>query len=164
MSVAKQSSIFGGVGADLSGKRVLLVEDEFLISMDLEESLRQRGAVIVGPAATLGRALLLAGTKCALDCALLDINLQGDMVFPVADVLAKRSVPFMFLTGYEDIVIPPQYDDVPHYKKPFNYAAVMAALSRLLAKKTDLPTPPPSTGSIAVQSAASTTEASSTSE
>jgi len=106
MSVSQQPSIFGAVGTDLSGKRVLLIEDEFLISMDLEESLRRHGAVIVGPAATLGQALSLAGAKCAPDCALLDINLQGDMAFPVADALARRSVPFMFLTGYEEVVIP----------------------------------------------------------
>ena len=106
--------------------------------MDLEESPRRHEAVIVGPAATLGQALLLAETTCALDCALLDINLQGDMVFPVADALARRSVPFMFLTGYEESVIPTRYDDVPRCKKPFNYAAVMVALSRLLAENGEL--------------------------
>ena len=164
MSVSQQPSLFGAAGTDLSGRRVLIIEDEFLISMDLEESLRQHGVVIVGPAATLDRALLLAGTECAPDCALLDINLQGDMAFPVADALAQRSVPFMFLTGYEEVVIPTRYDDVPRYKKPFNYAAVMAALSRLLTEKRDLPKSPPPTGTITVPSAASTPEPTSTAQ
>lgn len=158
MSVSQQPSILGVAGTGLSGKRVLIIEDEFLISMDLEESLRQHGVVIVGPAATLGQALLLAGTTCAPDCGLLDINLQGDMAFPVADALAQRSVPFMFLTGYEEVVIPTRYDDVPRYKKPFNHAAVMAALSRLLVEKGDLLKSPPPTGTIAVPSAVSTAE------
>jgi hypothetical protein len=95
---------------------------------------------------------------------LLDINLRGDMAFPVADALAQRSVPFMFLTGYEEIVIPPRYDDAPRYKKPFNYAAVMAALSRLIAEKRDLPKSPPPEGAITVPSAAGTTEPTSTTQ
>jgi hypothetical protein len=68
------------------------------------------------------------------------------MAFPVADALAQRSVPFMFLTGYEEIVIPTRYDDVPRCKKPFNYAAVMVALSRQFAEKRNFLKSPPPTG------------------
>jgi len=132
MSVAQQSSFFGAVGIDLSGQRVLVVEDEFLIASYLVDWLRECGAVVVGPAARLGEALLLAKTKPPLDCALLDIDLQGDMAFPVADALAERGVPFVFLTGYRQDVIPARYANVPRYEKPFDHAALMQYLSSVL--------------------------------
>jgi len=134
MSVAQQSSFFGAVRIDLSGQRVLVVEDEFLIASYLADWLGECGAVVLGPAATLGEALLLAKTKQPLDCALLDINLQGDMAFPVADALAERGVAFVFLTGYGQDVIPARYANVPHYEKPINHAALMRGLARVLVR------------------------------
>ena len=68
------------------------------------------------------------------DCALLDINLNGDMVFPVADVLAERAVPFVFLTGYGQDVIPARHANVPRYEKPFKHAALMQGLSHVLVR------------------------------
>ena len=122
-------------GVEFSGQRVLVVEDELLISIDLADSLRQHGAAIVGPAATLREALALAGAKEAPDCAVLDLRLSGEMVFPVADALAERGVPFVFLTGYHEDVIPTRYANVPRFEKPFDHAAVLAELFRLVAQK-----------------------------
>jgi CheY-like chemotaxis protein len=92
--------------------------------MDLAESLTQCGAAVIGPAAALGEALMLADRKERPDCAVLDLNLNGEMVFPLADALAERGVPFVFLTGYREDFIPARYANVPRYEKPFNYAAV----------------------------------------
>jgi|HubBroStandDraft_6_1064221.scaffolds.fasta_scaffold99445_2 DNA-binding response OmpR family regulator len=133
MSVVQQSPFYAPARTELSGQRVLVVEDEFLIVSYLEDALREVGAQIVGPATTLQEALLLANTK-RLDCAVLDINLNGDMVFPVADELDKRGVPFVFLTGYTAEFMPARYVKVPRYEKPFRHTVLMQGLSRLLAQ------------------------------
>jgi AmiR/NasT family two-component response regulator len=86
----------------LSGKRVLVVEDEALVAMLLEDELRDAGAEIVGPAASLGHALRLIDRAAAdggLSAAVLDIDLDGRHVEPVADRLAALGVPFVFATG-----------------------------------------------------------------
>jgi CheY-like chemotaxis protein len=85
----------------LSGWRVLLVEDEFLIAEDLASVLSAAGATVVGPAYTVAGALSLIESGDALDGAVLDVNLKGEAVFPVADALLSRSIPFVFTTGYD---------------------------------------------------------------
>jgi DNA-binding response OmpR family regulator len=133
MSVVRQSPLYAPTRTELSGQRVLIVEDEFLIASYLEDALREVGAEIVGPATTLQEALLLVSTK-GPDCAVLDINLNGDMVFPVANELAERGVPFVFLTGYTAEFIPARYVKVPRYEKPFKHTVLIQALSRLLVR------------------------------
>jgi len=91
----------------LEGKRILLVEDEYFIVQDLARAFSAAGATVLGPAATLSEALELVVSSGALDGAVLDINLQGEMVFPLADVLVNRGVPFVFATGYGQEAIPP---------------------------------------------------------
>jgi DNA-binding response OmpR family regulator len=87
----------------LRGKRVLIVEDEALVAMLVEDSLLEAGAEVMGPAASVGEALLLiegAASDGGLNAAVLDINLAGEAVSPVADRLAAMGVPFLFATGY----------------------------------------------------------------
>jgi CheY-like chemotaxis protein len=87
----------------LAGRRILLVEDMLLAALELDDLLRSAGIETVGPAARLEQALALAERE-RLDGAVLDINLDGQMVFPVAEVLRRRGVPFVFLTGYDNAV------------------------------------------------------------
>jgi DNA-binding NtrC family response regulator len=85
--------------AGLSGLKVLVVEDEPLIAMDLQDLLTESGCTVVGPASSLEQGMRLMKEE-AVDGAVLDINLGREMVFPLADALAGQSIPFVYVTGY----------------------------------------------------------------
>ena len=112
----------------LDGRRVLIVEDEFLLADDLSQSLREVGAVVVGPVRTVSDALRLIEGGEAMDAALLDVNLGREKVFPVAEALRARRVPFCFTTGYESQSIPDRFADVPRFEKPLDSDAVARAI------------------------------------
>jgi CheY-like chemotaxis protein len=112
----------------LAGRRVLLVEDEFLIADDIALAFARLGVTVVGPVPTLARALSAIENSEHLDGAVLDINLRGEMAYPVADLLAQRGVPFVFATGYDQSVIPKRYRHVPWYEKPLIAEKVVQAL------------------------------------
>jgi CheY-like chemotaxis protein len=112
--------------------RVLIVEDEALVAMLLETILEDMGHVPVGPAATVEEALSLIASDAPLHAALLDINLAGQEVFPVAAALAERGVPFVFSSGYGAGGVPQAWQDRPTLQKPFTEAAVHDALNRAL--------------------------------
>jgi CheY-like chemotaxis protein len=114
------------------GRRILVVEDEYFLATELELELGEAGAVVVGPAPSVGQALALIGPDPALDCALLDINLGGEMVFPVADRLMAHGVPFVFATGYTARDIPDRYAGVPRITKPAEPQAFARALTEIL--------------------------------
>ena len=103
----------------LAGRRVLVVEAEYFLADDMAQALRKLGAEIVGPVPTLDKALALLAAE-PIDAAVLDINLKGQTVYPVADALIGRGVPFVFATGYGEAEVPPTYRDVPRWEKPFN--------------------------------------------
>jgi CheY-like chemotaxis protein len=86
----------------LKGKRILVVEDEALIAVMVEDMLTDMGSVVVGPAATIEQALELARSK-AIDGAVLDVNVRGERIDPVADALLARGVPMLFATGYGEV-------------------------------------------------------------
>jgi len=113
--------------------RVLVVEDELMIAM-LFESILDASAecTVIGPFARVKLALEAARNE-PLDAALLDIHLAGEPVFPVADVLAERRVPFAFVTGYSKDVLPPLYRERPLLQKPFRPQAVLATLAMMIA-------------------------------
>jgi CheY-like chemotaxis protein len=117
----------------LDGLRVLVVEDEPLVAMDIAAVLRRAGAAVLGPAHRLDAALALAAEE-VLDGALLDINLAGANVFPLADALAARGVPFMFLTGYEPEILPQAHRDRPLYRKPYTSARLVKAVAKVLGR------------------------------
>jgi CheY-like chemotaxis protein len=103
---------------DLTGLRVLVVEDEAAISLLLEDMLLDFGCEVVGPAARLSAALD-AVTKEQIDIAILDVNLAGEPIYPVAEALEARSIPFVFSTGYGSQGIKDAYRDRPVLQKPF---------------------------------------------
>ena len=117
--------------AALAGRRVLVVEDEVLVAMLLETALEDENCTIVGPCGTVSEALEAARDE-ALDVALLDINLGGELVFPVAEVLAERGVPFLLLSGYGDVALPSNRRHWPICTKPFNLHDLMTVLSNLV--------------------------------
>ncbi|WP_210526686.1 response regulator [Rubellimicrobium arenae] len=114
-------------GALLRGRRVLVVEDEFLIAEDLCEELQSCGAKVMGPAASVAEALALLDHGPAPDMAVLDIGLEDEKVYPVADALRARGIPFVFATGYDAWVIPHAYTDVPRVEKPVGLRGVSLA-------------------------------------
>ena len=113
------------------GLRVLVAEDEALVSMLIEDMLADAGAVVVGPAATLDEALSLARTE-TVDIALLDVNLAGKAIFPVADVLCERGVPFIFASGYGEAGIIEDHRGAPVLQKPFREADLNRALAAIV--------------------------------
>jgi CheY-like chemotaxis protein len=113
-------------------RRVLVVEDESLVAMLLETILEDMGCVPVGPAATVDEGLQLVGGDEPLDAALLDVNVAGKQVFPIAEALKARGVPFVFSTGYGEGGLPDEWRGQPTLQKPFTEAAVRDALLKAM--------------------------------
>jgi CheY-like chemotaxis protein len=109
--------------------RVLVVEDEGLVAMLLEDMLDELGHRVVGPAATLERALELARQE-AVDIAVLDLNLNGEDASPVAEVLAGRNIPFACATGYGEL--PEPLRGKPILPKPYDLEALKSVIARLV--------------------------------
>lgn len=113
----------------LAGRRVLVAEDEYLVAIDLAESLSEMGIEVFGPAGAVSEALdLIATFGDRLDAAILDINLRDEFVYPVADELVARNIPFIFTTGYDALAIPPRHAAVPRCEKPINRDTVVRLL------------------------------------
>lgn len=110
---------------------ILIVEDEYLLADDLATELRDHGATVVGPAATIEQALALLAENPPLDGAVLDVNLRGQPIFPVADELAGRGVPFVFATGYDSAAIPERFGGTPRCEKPLRLTDLVKALARV---------------------------------
>jgi PAS domain S-box-containing protein len=119
----------------LSGRRILVVEDEPLVALDLEEQLSAAGCEIVGPAGTIESARKLIATA-AFDAALLDANLAGHPVDALASELAQKGVPFAFATGYGREALPPAFRQSPLLAKPFAAGQLLAVMSALMAGRT----------------------------
>lgn len=116
----------------LEGHRVLVVEDDLAIAMGLEAVLADAGYQVVGPVGWLSQALQTAERE-TLDAALLDVNLSGERVFPLADALMDRGVPFIFLTGYGTDGLPDRYRRCPTLTKPYRPEALLSVLAQTVA-------------------------------
>ncbi len=115
----------------LTGRRILIVEDEYLIAMDLALKLGDIGADVVGPAGSVAEAMeLVESTGGSLDGAVLDVNLRDERVYPVADALAALGVRFIFASGYDAGLMPPAYAEVPRCAKPIDTAMIIRFLSQ----------------------------------
>lgn len=117
-----------GKGPLLAGHRLLVVEDEELIGMMLTDLLEELGAAVVGPAASVGEALPLA--EETVTGALLDLSLRGETVYPVADRLAERGVPYIFITGYGQGHLAARHAHAPILTKPLGANQLAEVLSR----------------------------------
>ena len=107
----------------LAGLRILIVEDEAMIALLIQDVLEEIGSVIVGPASRIPAALDLIAAE-AVDLAVLDLNLAGQPVYPVADALMARGIPFVFLTGYRSDGIDRRYAHIPALQKPIDPGAL----------------------------------------
>jgi CheY-like chemotaxis protein len=116
---------------EVPGRRVLIAEDEYLVAKRMVEEFAKLGVETIGPASTVKRALDLVGHSGPLDAAMLDIKLRNEMIFPVADALRARGVPFVFTTGYSQKIIPDRYKDVVRYEKPFDVAEVARVVAQI---------------------------------
>ncbi len=121
------------MNSQLSGRRVLVVEDEVMVSWALEDMLAALGCQVVGPAARVSQALDMVREE-AIDLAVLDVNLNGQKSFPVADALVARGVPFVFSTGYNRDGFPDTYKVFPVMQKPYAITELTTALAGLLTK------------------------------
>jgi CheY-like chemotaxis protein len=117
-------------GRRLAGKRLLVVEDEPLIALEIVDGLQSAGAHVLGPAGTVSEALrVIANTK--LHAALLDANLGGDPVDDVATALVRSNVPFIFVTGYGREALPRGFATTPMLSKPFSPEQLLDAAARV---------------------------------
>jgi DNA-binding response OmpR family regulator len=120
----------------LHDRRILVVEDEYMLSEDVRELLEAEGVVVIGPVARVGAALALVDSGEPIDGAVLDINLQGEMVFPLAEKLLETGIPFLFATGYDAEAIPSRFAEIVRCEKPLKAEQVRRALKRLVAGRT----------------------------
>lgn len=111
--------------------KILIVEDEALIAMLLEEMLADRNFQVAGVAATLEEGEQLA-EELDIDAAILDVSLNGSYVFPVAEKLSERGIPFVFTTGYGEAGLPKQWSDRPVFTKPYDITELTEALAQLM--------------------------------
>src|SRR5215469_16205738 len=121
---------------ELEGVRVLIVEDEYLVAVLIEKILESAGCIVIGPIPRLSEALDAAHhDNC--DAAVLDVNLAGKRIDPVADALSERNVPFLFVTGYGANALPSEYAARPHVCKPFRMADLLRTLSSVVKPATE---------------------------
>ena len=113
---------------DVSGLQVLLVEDEHLVALLLEDMLAELGHIVVGPVARLSKAMEMAQRE-ALDIAILDVNINGQDTYSVAEALAERGIPFVFATGYDRKRLRAPYCKAPVLQKPFLQRDLQKALA-----------------------------------
>jgi CheY-like chemotaxis protein len=115
----------------LTGYRVLVVEDEYFIAAEIEDALTQAGAQVVGPISGVEEALRQVRGD-GFDLAVLDLNLRGDLAYPVADALQERGVPFLFASAYQPTEMPASYRLHRLLSKPYDSRILVEALAEIL--------------------------------
>jgi DNA-binding response OmpR family regulator len=113
--------------------RVLIVDDEPMISLLLEDWLNELGHEVVGPARDARSALALIGSAPP-DAAIVDVTLRGETGYAIAERLAECKIPFVFATGRAEGSLPPPFEDAAMLSKPFDFAAVQAAVAGMMEK------------------------------
>ena len=113
----------------LTGNRILVVEDEALVAIALKQFLDELGYAVIGPFNRIGDAMV-ALRHNAVDAAVLDVNLGGDPVYPLADILLAEKIPFVFVSGYGSEGIDRRYAAIPLLKKPIERQELRCAFGR----------------------------------
>jgi CheY-like chemotaxis protein len=121
-------------GSQPTARRILVVEDEILIGMLLEDMLGELGYEVAAMASRVEEAMTLA-REIDADAAILDVNLDGKQVYPVAEILSGRGIPFVFATGYGERGLPPAYQQRPTLQKPFQQETLQRQLAGLFGEK-----------------------------
>src|SRR5580704_9531354 len=119
--------------AELLGRRrILIVEDDWLIAQDMSDMVEELGGAVVGPADKLAQGLAIAESE-EIAGAILDVNLNGETTFALADRLLANNIPVIFATGYDGAMLPARFADVDRVPKPFTALAVERAFRRIFA-------------------------------
>ncbi len=122
----------------LQNRRVLVVEDDFLIGDALTEVLESQGAVVIGPIGWTVEALAVVQERAPrFDIAVLDVDLHGERSYPIADALLSRGIPFVFTTGYNADAVEPAYRAHARYEKPLSGSALVAGLAAMMDRTED---------------------------
>lgn len=116
----------------LQGRLILVAEDEYFLADELDRMLREAGAEMLGPVASVEGGLRILASSTVLDAASLDVNLGGETVYRLADALVARAVPFLFTTGYDQGAIPASYAHIRRLEKPVEPKTVLMELEKLL--------------------------------
>jgi CheY-like chemotaxis protein len=116
----------------LTGRRVLVVEDEYFLADDIVRTLSALGARVVGPYGDLGEASDVVNRDIAIDAAIVDINLRNEMAFPLVRVLRSRNVPLVFASGYDRSSIEPEFQDVRLWGKPLDVKTMARELTSMI--------------------------------
>ncbi|WP_108396139.1 response regulator [Devosia submarina] len=127
--------------ADLNGKRIVVVEDDFVLATDICRSLRDLGATVLGPAPTPFYAMHLIGRK-KIDAAVLDVRLHGTTVFEVADMLRDQGVPIIFATASDRKSMPNRFRESPLLEKPFDRKKLVNEIHAVTRRPVVRPTSP----------------------
>ena len=123
--------MLGDPSQSLDGRRILVVEDEWIISEYLREELVGRGAILLGPVVSVHEALELLGAEPRPDIAVLDVRLRGELVFPVARELRQRGIPFVFASAGEWFALPREWSDELYLQKPMKMEDLLPLLAHL---------------------------------
>jgi DNA-binding NtrC family response regulator len=116
----------------LNNRRILVVEDEFMIAEDICTALEDAGAIVIGPVSSVQQALDRIEVEQRIDGAVLDVSLDGENSFSIADALASRHVPFLFASGYGDDAVSNRYPDAISCPKPFDMPVLINTIYRIL--------------------------------
>ncbi len=116
----------------LKGQRILVVEDNYLMAMDLSQMVEELGGAVVGPVGRLVEGLELAKSD-GLAAAILDVNLENENTYPLADELMAAGIPVIFATGYDPRTLPQRFADTPRISKPFTTRSVETAVRRVFS-------------------------------
>ena len=118
----------------LRDRRILVVEDEYLIAMTLADALQNAGSIVVGPVPSVDGAIEKIESEPLIDAAVLDVNLGGALVYAVADMLLARKIPFVFTSGYEDDILRRRYPQIRNCHKPYLFPKMEEALTSAMSR------------------------------
>ena len=122
----------------LRDRRILIVEDEYMVAMSLRELLETVGSVVIGPVSSIERAFEAIKLETGIDAAIVDINLGGVMAYPVADKLLAHSIPFVFTSGYGENVFRARYPQIRYCLKPCAFPKLEQALASAITDQKPL--------------------------